>query len=382
MNWLQELQDSGIWLLKSLVLSGIFFALGLYILAKTTRWGHQFWLLARDYISPRKNLQPLIFFLVILFFNLFAVRLSVLFSNWYNAMYSALQEMKIDVFWQQMLIFSVLASIHIANVLFTYYLEKRFTINWWIWLNHQLLDKWVDKQAYYKTHFLKEKIDNPDQRIQQDINSFVNSSLGFATGVVSSVTSIVAFTIILWDLSGPMPVFGVEVPRAMVFLVFAYVLITSVFAFKIGRPLRVLNFANERLNANYRYGLIRLSEYAESIAFYRGERAEKASLRQQFSQVISNFWAIVFRSLKLSGFNLLVSQAAVVFPFLIQASRFFSKQITLGDLMQTNQAFGRVQSALSFFRNSYDDFTAYRAVLDRLTGLSPDLPAASSSAGT
>lgn len=368
MNWLQELQDSGLWILKSLVLSGILFSLAVLVLVKSTRWGHQFWLLARDYVDPRKNIKSLLFFLIILFFNLLAVRISVLLSNWNNAMYNALQEMRADVFWQQMMVFGILATVHISNVLLTYYLEKRFVINWWIWLNAQMLGKWVDSQAYYKVQFLKEDIDNPDQRIQQDVYSFVNTSLSFATGAISSVMSIVVFTLILWNLSGPITIGSVEVPHMMVFLVFIYVLATSLFAFKIGRPLRLLNFTQEKVNATYRYGLIRLSEYAESIAFYRGEKAEKMTLRQAFKNIIDNFWAIVFRTLKLSGFNLAVSQTAVVFPFIIQAGRFFSQQIKLGDLMQTSQAFDRVQTALSFFRNSYDDFTTYRAVLDRLTG--------------
>jgi putative ATP-binding cassette transporter len=161
---------------------------------------------------------------------------------------------------------------------------------------------------------------------------------------------------------------GVNIPRAMVFLVFLYVIIATVFAIKIGRPLILLNFLGERFNADYRYSLVRLREYAESIAFYAGEKVEGALLRSRFGQVIHNAWAIVYRSLKFQGFNLAVSQTAVVFPFIIQAARFFSKQISLGDLIQTAQAFGRLQDNLSFFRTAYDVFASYRATLNRLTG--------------
>jgi hypothetical protein len=124
----------------------------------------------------------------------------------------------------------------------------------------------------------------------------------------------------------------------MVFAVFVYVLIATVLAVKIGRPLVRLNFLNEQYNANYRYLLVRLLEYAESIAFYAGEKVEGMLLRSRFGQIIHNNWRIVFRSLKFQGFNLIVSQTAVVFPLIVQAHRFFSKQITLGDLMQTSQA--------------------------------------------
>ncbi len=368
MNYSEELLNSFLWILKAMASTAVLFSLTVYILAKTTRWGHQFWVLAAGYITPKRSLSPLIYFSIIVFFNLLAVRLNILFSEWHKAMYDALQQMNESVFWIQMVVFSGIATVHVSNVLLTYYFTQRFTIQWRTWLNAQMLEKWLENQAYYKTQYVYNQLDNPDQRIQQDVQSYVSRSLGFATGVISSVVSIVAFTGILWTLSGDMPIAGITIPHALVFLVFIYVLISSVFAFKIGRPLINLNFANERLNANYRYSLIRLKEYAESIAFFRGEKMEKNLLFKQFKQVIDNVWQIVYRTLKLAGFNLAVSQVSVVFPFIIQASRFFSQQIKLGDLMQTAQAFGQVQSALSFFRNSYDEFAEYRAVLNRLTG--------------
>ena len=368
MNYSQELLTSLLWIVKAIGITALFFTFIVWVLVKTTRWGHQFWLLARGYLSPKRSLKPLTYFVVIVFFNLVSVRLDILFSEWYKAMYDALQKMDANVFWIQMAVFSVLAAVHIGNILLTYYLTQRFTIQWRTWLNEKMVEKWTQNQAYYKSQYVYNQLDNPDQRIQQDVQSFVSSSLSFATGVISSAVSIVAFTQILWNLSGPMTISGVTIPHAMVYLVFIYVLVTSVIAFKIGRPLIHLNFANERLNANYRYSLIRVKEYAESIAFFRGEKMEKSVLFKQFNQVIDNVWKMVYMTLKLSGFNVMMTQISVIFPFIIQAGRYFSHQIQLGDLIQTAQSFGRVQSALSYFRNAYDDFTGYRAVLDRLTG--------------
>ena len=368
MDYTQELLDSLLWISKAMAITAVVFPSAVYILAKNTRWGRQFWLLAKGYLTPTHTLQPIIYFVIIVFFNLLSVRLDILFSEWYKAMYNALQKMEESIFWIQMIVFCVLATVHMANVLLTYYLTQRFTIQWRTWLNEQMVEKWTNNQAYYKTQYVYNQLDNPDQRIQQDVQSYVSSSISFATGVISAVVSIVAFTIILWGLAGPMTIAGITISHAMVYFVFMYVLVTSVFAFKIGRPLINLNFANERLTANYRYSLIRIKEYAESIAFFRGEKMEKSVLFQQFDRIIQNVWQMVFRTLKLSGFNFVVSQVSVIFPFIIQASRYFSKQIELGDLIQTAQAFGKVQSALSFFRNSYDDFAGYRAVLDRLTG--------------
>lgn len=368
MDYTQELLDSLLWISKAMAITAVVFPLAVYILAKNTRWGRQFWLLAKGYLTPTRTLQPIIYFVIIVFFNLLSVRLDILFSEWYKAMYNALQKMEESIFWIQMIVFCVLATVHMANVLLTYYLTQRFTIQWRTWLNEQMVEKWTNNQAYYKTQYVYNQLDNPDQRIQQDVQSYVSSSISFATGVISAVVSIVAFTIILWGLAGPMTIAGITIPHAMVYFVFMYVLVTSVFAFKIGRPLINLNFANERLTANYRYSLIRIKEYAESIAFFRGEKMEKSVLFQQFDRIIQNVWQMVFRTLKLFGFNLVATQVSVVFPFIIQASRYFSKQIELGDLIQTAQAFGKVQSALSFFRNSYEDFAGYRAVLERLTG--------------
>lgn len=368
MNWTEALIESGIWLIQAYSITLVVAVSCIWVLARRTVWGRQFWALAAGYFSPRRSWKPLATLALILFLTLCAVRLEVLFSNWYNTMYTALQKLDESGFWGAMLLFAVLATIHVARSLIDFYVQQAFTIRWRVWLNEKLLGNWLDKQAYYRSQYLDAPVDNPDQRIQQDVSIFVEMSLSLCMGVINALVSTFAFTLILWNLSGPLSLFGLEVPRGMVFLVFAYVIVATVFAIKIGRPLILLNFLNERFNADYRYALVRLREYAESIAFYAGEKVEGAMLRGRFANVINNAWAIVYRSLKFLGFNFSVSQAAVVFPFIIQAQRFFSQQISLGDLMQTAQAFGRLQDNLSFFRNAYDDFATYRATLDRLTG--------------
>jgi putative ATP-binding cassette transporter len=155
----------------------------------------------------------------------------------------------------------------------------------------------------------------------------------------------------------------------MIFIAYLYVIVASLIAFRIGRPLIRLNFRNERFNASFRYALVRLRDNSERVAFYRGENSERATLGARFAAVIANYWALVFRSLKFLGFNLVISQISVVIPLIIQAPRYFSGALTLGDVQQTATAFAQVHNALSFFRNAYDDFAQYRAVLDRLTGL-------------
>lgn len=370
MDYGQEAITSLLWILKTLAITSVVFSFGIFLIVRFTHWGKQFWQFAGGYLSPKRSIKPLLLFLLIVAMTLLSVRISLVHSEWYKNMYTSLQEFNEPVFWQQMGVFCAIAASSVSAALVSYYLEKRFVINWIEWLNDELVNKWMANRAYYTTQYLSANLDNPDQRIQQDVQSYVKTTLSLSTGVIDAVTSMISYSILLWGLAGPIMVLGVEIPHMMVFLVFGYVIFTTLIAFWLGRPLISLNFMNERFNANYRYSLIRIKEYAESIAFYAGEKVERNLLARQFRSVINNMWDIVYRTLKFSGFNLVVSQISVVFPLLIQVGRYFEKQIKLGDLMQTLQVFGKLHANLSFFRNSYDDFAGYKATLDRLTGFS------------
>lgn len=368
MNWHQALQESLSWLAIASLITLVGFTAAAVLAVRCTRWGSQFWQLAGPYFSFRRSWRPLLAFALLLVLTLFSVRLNVLFSFWYNGFYSALQGLDQTAFWYLLGVFAVLATIHVLRSLFTFYVTQAFNIHWRVWLTERLSADWMRGDAYYRGQFLAEPVDNPDQRIELDINAFVSGSVSLALGAVSALVSLVAFTGILWGLSAPLTVAGIEVPRAMVFAVYVYVLIATWIAFRLGKPLIRLNFLNEKLTANFRYALMRLRENAENIAFYQGGQVERGTLLTRFFALIGNAWALVFRNLKFSGFNLGISQVAVVFPFILQAPRFFSGAIKLGDVMQTSQAFGQVQDSLSFFRESYDTFAQYRATLDRLTG--------------
>lgn len=368
MNWHQALQQSLSWLAIAFSITAVTFVAAAALVVRFTRWGQQFWQLAGAYFDIRRSRRPLLMFAVLLLFTLFAVRMNVLFSFWYNGFYDALQNLDQAAFWYMLGVFAVLASIHVLRALLAYYVTQAFNIRWRVWLTERLTADWMQGDAYYRGQFLDRPVDNPDQRIELDISAFVSGSMSLALGAISALVSLVAFTGILWGLSAPLSVAGLEVPRAMVFAVYVYVLVATWIAFRLGRPLIRLNFLNEKLTANFRYALMRLRENAENIAFYQGAQVERSTLLTRFFALIGNVWALVWRTLKFNGFNLGVGQVAVVFPFILQAPRFFSGAIKLGDVMQTTQAFGQVQDSLSFFRESYDTFASYRATLDRLTG--------------
>ena len=139
--------------------------------------------------------------------TLVSVRISLVHSEWYNNMYTSLQEFNEPVFWDQMVLFCVIATSSVIAALLSYYLEQRFSIDWIEWLNGQLVDKWMNNRAYYKTQYVSSNLDNPDQRIQQDVQSYVRTSLSLSTGVIDAVTSMISYTILLWGLAGPMIVF-------------------------------------------------------------------------------------------------------------------------------------------------------------------------------
>jgi putative ATP-binding cassette transporter len=371
LDWSSEVLTSTVWIVGVFVATALGSAVLVALLSRYTVWGRQFRRLAFPYFSPRGDggWWPLLSVLLVLLLAIASVRLNVLFSYFGNGMYTALQNLDAPSFWRYIGIFCVLATIHVARSLFELYVQQALVIRWRMWLTDRMIGDWLDGRAYHKGRYTAAAVDNPDQRIQEDIRSFPDDSITLGVGAVSALVSLVSFTLILWELSGPLPIFGVEIPRGMTFLAYVFVIIASVFAFRIGRPLILLNFLQERFNAHFRYALVRLRENSENVAFQRGERVERGVLGTRFGDVIGNMWAVLFRNLKFTGFNLAVSQVAEVFAIVIQAPRFFAGQITLGDVQQTGQAFGQVHDSLSFFRNAYDTFASYRAVLDRLTGL-------------
>ena len=370
-DWSTEWLSSLIWIAVVTVLALLGSAIVLTLLTRLTRWGRQFRRLSYPYFSPRggQGLGPLLTLVAVIALTIADVRLSVILSYLVNDLYTALQNGDAATFGRDVGIFAILSIFFLAQALLVFYAQQRLILRWRVWLNDRVVDDWLDGRAYYRARFTKNPIDNPDQRIQQDVASVISDALSLGIGAISSMVSLVSFTVILWQLSGPLTVFGVEIPRAMTLAAYLYVLVATVIAFRIGRPLIRLNFLNEALTASFRYALVRLRDSAESVALFRGEDVERGILFGRFRAVIDNAWAIVFRTLKFSGFNVVITQYSQIIPLVLQAPRFFAGQISLGDIQQTASAFSQVEAALSFFRLAYDDFASFRATLIRLDGL-------------
>ena len=373
MDVLNELASGLLWVGGAFVLCLVgAFLLGL-LLCRKTKFGRQFWRLAGPYFKPRRgdraSWKPLLTALLVLALTVVGVRIDVIISNNNNRLFTAVQEFDQPTFWRTVIFFCVVATVSVVLALGGYLIGQLQVIRWRQWTNAQVLTDWLSGTAYHRARFIDDPIDNPEQRIQSDVDSFTDTSQTLVFGLISAMLGLVSFSIILWRLSGPLDLFGVTFPRALIFVAYIFIIVSTVIVIRIGRPLIRLSFLAERLNASYRYSLIRVRDNSEAIALYGGEGVEERGLMTRFSAVIANVWALVWRNLKFNGTNLVISQIANILPYVVQAPRYFSRQMTLGQFTQSADAFGQVAGSLSFFRGAYDTFAAYRATLDRLTGL-------------
>jgi vitamin B12/bleomycin/antimicrobial peptide transport system ATP-binding/permease protein len=394
-DWGNQLVASLAWIVGAWAISAVCVcAIGTLVIRFTTA-GQRFWRITGAYFTGVASAPVWGVLAVLLLSVIVEVRLEVLLSYYNNDLYSALQmafqgagahnavqrNSGIHGFWVAIGIFCILAPMHIARIVFDTFLTQRFIIAWRVWLTDRLCGDWLSGRSYYRIRFAKPVIDNPDQRIQQDIDMFTTgvgtgsnvptyySQSTLLFGAVESVVSVASFALILWKLSGPLTLFGLDIPKALFWIVIAYVLTATVIAFRIGHPLIRLSFRNERTNAAFRYALVRLRDAAEAVAFYRGEQAEREQLNHRFAAIIANYRRYVRRTLGLIGWNYSVTEAILPLPFLCQAHRLFAGTIKLGDVTQSATAFGKIQSGLSFFRNAYSQFASYNAAIIRLHGL-------------
>ena len=303
--------------------------------------------------------------------NLGLVGLTVLFNQWNRLFYNSIQNKDFAAFKIQLVRFSILAFVFIAISVYRLYLHQMLEMKWRRWLTSHYLQRWMTHQVYYRMEVQRNGTDNPDQRIAEDIRLFTNGALTLSLGLLSSVVTLASFTGILWAISGDFSFtlggHEIVIPAYMVWVALVYASFGSYLTHWIGKTLITLNVRQQRFEADFRFGLMRVRENAEGIALYKGEASEQANLNSRFVQILKNWWGIMKCQKRLTWFTASYSQVAIIFPILVASPRFFSGAIQLGGLMQIASAFASVQTALSWFIENYKPFAEWKSSVNRLT---------------
>ena len=328
------------------------------------------WKLARPYWFSEERWRARGLLAAIVTLSLGLVYLLVAFNRWNRDFYNALQEKNSQDAFALLLYFGFLAGVFIAGSIYRLYLQQMLEMRWRVWLTKQYVGDWLGDRTYYRLELTRAATDNPDQRIAEDLRYFTSGTLTLSLGLLSEGVTLVSFMFILWTVSGPITLslahFSVTIPGYMLWAALIYAVLGSVLTHYVGRRLIPLNFLRERLEADFRFSLVRVRENAEGVALYRGESSESESLLTRFERIRANWWEIIRYTKHLTAFTVGYNQIAVIFPFLVAFPRYFSGAISLGLLMQIASAFGQVQGSLSWFVNNYADLAVWKASVDRL----------------
>ena len=330
-----------------------------------------FWHLFRGYWNSEHKWRARGLLAFVIGLNFASVYLLVRINSWYNEFYNALQQYAQESFWPLVGEFTALAFLYIIIAVYAIYLRQMLQIRWRTWMTDKYLAGWMQHQVYYRLQVLGSDTDNPDQRISEDINQFVTLTLQLLLGFLKQLTTLGAFGVVLWNLSGaftvPLGSHEFVVYGYMFWFSLVYSILGTVGAHLVGRRLIGLNFDQQRYEADFRFNMMRVRENSESVAFYRGEDAENVGFKERFAHVISNYWQLMRQTKLLNFYVNGYAQLAIIVPLVLAAPRYFGGEMALGGLMQTVSAFGRVQDALSYFVESYDTIAQLAAVIRRLS---------------
>ncbi len=339
--------------------------------ARISRFLRDLWMLVKPYWFSEEKVSARLLLAAIIALTLAMVYMNVQLNHWNNAFFNALQDKKAGDFIPLMTKFTILALIYIGLAIYQVYLRQALQIRWRRWLTDRYVNDWLGERIYYRMQLTGSQTDNPDQRIAEDLNLFVDKTLILTLGLLDSVVTLLSFVTILWGLSGTLEFNWNgetwEIYGYMVWVALGYSLAGSWISHLIGRKLIPLSYDQQRFEADFRFGLARFRENTEGVALYRGEDDEHRNFSRRFGALAQNWWSIMKRQKSLNMFTIGYSQAAIIFPYIVAAPRYFAGKITLGDLTQTAGAFGYVQNALSWFINVYPEFAGWKATVDRLT---------------
>jgi putative ATP-binding cassette transporter len=307
--------------------------------------------------DEKKTAWGLLVLLIVLM--LVDTKLAVMLNNQTGEMTSALAARNGDRFWTSVRACLFVLAFAVPVYAFYYYMRDQFANQWRRWLTGRFLDGYLKGRKYYVLGSDSE-IDNPDQRISEDINTFTGRSINFLLIFLGSAMQLVAFSTVLWKIS-----------HLLVGVLVVYALVGTVVAlFIFGRPLIQLNFWQLRREADFRFSLMRLRENAESIAFYRGEAQERVNIDLTFGRVIQNYAKLIKQQRGLNFFQRSFSQLALVLPGVVLASQVLSGELEVGRAVAATGAFSAVLSAVGVIVENFESLSRFVAGIDRLQALS------------
>jgi putative ATP-binding cassette transporter len=316
----------------------------------------QFWTIAKSYWSGDEKWQARGLLLGVVLFLLAYTGLSVVLNNKRGVLISALSAQDEPRFWQTVIVFIAVLVIYAPLLAGYTYLRDRLSLQWRKWLTHRFVDNYFRNRAYYNLHISDTEIDNPDQRIAEDVRSFTQESLTFLLVLVESVLSVIAFSSVLWGISKP-----------LVFFLVLYALIgTLVTTVVFGKPLVRLNFEQLKKEANLRFSLVRIRENAEAIAFYRGEEQESNQVKHRFLDVFENVKRLLVWELNLNILTNAYEFIPFVLPALVVAPAIFAGEMEVGKVSEAQGAFIRVFFSLNLVVARFQQLTTFGAGINRL----------------
>ena len=327
--------------------------------------------LITPYWNSEEKKSARLYLAAIITLTIAAVYMTLLLNEWFNSFYSALQNYDSDAVYRGLLRFTGLAFAHIAFAVYSYYLQQRLALRWRKWMTKNYLAKWTGQQMYYRLEmFSQGTADNPDQRISEDINLFTARTLSFMSGLLRSATTIVCFIFVLWNLSEVLSFSAagqeIHIYGYLVWTALAYSVLGTWITHKVGHRLVSLNYLQQKLEADFRFSMVRLRETAESVAFYNGAAKEEAFLSNRFMTLLRNTLFIIKKQKQLSWLTNSYAQIAIIFPFVVAVPRYLSQNISLGGLMQIANCFGKVQDAMSYFVDVYASLAEWQSCAERL----------------
>ncbi|AXA54130.1 ABC transporter ATP-binding protein/permease [Pseudomonas thivervalensis] len=331
-----------------------------------------FWRLARPFWASEEKYPALLLLFATVLMTLCMVGVNILTNFWNLHFYNALQALDYHGFLIGSLQFILLQIGTAAFTVGAFHFQQKLTLRWRRWATRNMLDQWLDSQRYHKLKLTETDVDNPDQRIAEDIDLFIIKSLKLSLGLLTSVVSLFSFLHILWQASSLVSVpFNGEsfvIPGLLVWVALVYAIVGTGVAFWLGRALPGLNFMQQRREADFRFSLIRLRENADSVAQYRGEAVENQRFNLRLEAALENFWALVKKQKLIMGYSTLYLRSATVIPMFIMAPQFFAGAFPLGRLTQISAAFGEVHAAIAYLVEVFPELSEWKSVIDRLVG--------------